>query len=128
MSENQGRRQARRITGELTAAQQEALKQVREQVAKELPELIARDRLRKEAAEETTLSGELRRGVHASELSITQIAARTGISLSALDQFLTGERTLRSDVLDRLAKTLGYEFNCKPGAPPSPAVPQGIAS
>jgi len=28
-----------------------------------------------------------------------------------LDEFLTGERTLRSDVIDRLAGALGYELN-----------------
>ena len=27
-----------------------------------------------------------------------------------LDGFLTGERTLRSDVMDRLARVLGYEL------------------
>lgn len=104
-------RQARRFTRDLTPAEQERLKQYREQIANELPDLVMRDRMRKEAAEEMTLSGEMRRAVHASDLDIIAIAARVGITPLLLDEFLTGERTLRSDVLDRLANTLGYALN-----------------
>jgi transcriptional regulator with XRE-family HTH domain len=43
-------------------------------------------------------------------LSLTDIATRPGITPIMLDDFLTGERTLRSDVLDRLADALGYEL------------------
>jgi transcriptional regulator with XRE-family HTH domain len=63
-----------------------------------------------DAAKETTLSGELRRAVHASELSLSKIAANAGITAVMLDEFLTGERSLPSDVLDRLAQVLGYEL------------------
>ena len=104
------KREARRITRTLTPEEQERLKKQREQVARELPELAARDRMRKEAREEATLSGELRRAVHASDLSLAVIAAQTGITPTVLDEFLTGERTLRSDVMDRLAKVLGYQL------------------
>ena len=66
--------------------------------------------MRKEARDEATLSGELRRAVHTSELSLAEIAATISITPLVLDEFLTGERTLRSDVLDRLAVALGYEL------------------
>ena len=72
--------------------------------------MTARDQMRKEAREEATLSGELRRAVHASELSLSVIAARAGITPLMLDDFLTGERTLRSDVIDRLANLLGRQL------------------
>ncbi len=101
-------RQARRITRELTQTEKERLERERQQIAAELPELIDRDRLRKEARDEPTLSGELRRAVHASDLSLGTVAARAGVTSLVLDEFLTGERTLRSDVLDRLAQVLGY--------------------
>jgi transcriptional regulator with XRE-family HTH domain len=104
-------RQARRITRELTSAEQERLQRQREQITQELPELAARDRMRQEAREEATLSGELRRAIHASELSLAALAARAGITPLWLDDFLTGERTLRSDVLDRLAEVLGYQLS-----------------
>jgi hypothetical protein len=100
-------RQARRITREPSSAEKERLAQHREQVARELPELAARDQMRKDAREETTLSGQLRRAVHESDLSLAEIAARAGITPIVLDDFLTGERTLRSDVMDRLAGVLG---------------------
>jgi hypothetical protein len=97
-----------RIARKLTKAEQMRLKQQREQVAAELPDLIARDRLRKEAREELTLSGELRRAVHDSTLSLTAIAARVGVAPLILDEFLSGERTLRSDMMDRLAEAVGF--------------------
>src|SRR5690348_8267324 len=96
-------RQARRISRPLTAAAKKRLGRERAQIASELPELAQRDQMRKEAREETTLSGELRRAVHTSDLTLSHIAAKVGIKLLLLDDFLTGERTLRSDVMDRLA-------------------------
>jgi hypothetical protein len=98
----------RRTTRALTPEEQDRLRRNRERIASELPDLAERDRLRKEAREEATISGELRRAIHSSDLSLSTIAQRSGISPLALDEFLTGERTLRSDVLDRVASILGY--------------------
>ena len=102
---------AKRITRELTVSERERLEKYREQIARELPDLQARDQMRKDAREEGTLSGELRRAIHASELSLAEVAARVAVSPILLDDFLTGERTLRSDVIDRLATVLGCELN-----------------
>lgn len=101
---------SKRLARELTPAEKERVARYREQIAQELPDLVARDQMRKDAREEETLSGELRRAVHASELSLAEIAMRAGITPILLDDFLTGERTLRSDVLDRLANVLGCEL------------------
>jgi hypothetical protein len=106
MSDNK----AKRITRELTLEEQERLKRHRELIAKELPDLVQRDRMRKEAQEEPTLSGELRRAIHTSELSLATIASQAGMKALVLDEFLTGERTLRSDVMDRLATLLGLRL------------------
>jgi transcriptional regulator with XRE-family HTH domain len=103
-------RPSKRVKRELTEAERARLHQYQQQIASELPDLQRRDQMRKEAREEATLSGVLRRAVHASELSLAEIAARSGITPLLLDEFLTGERTLRSDVLDRLASALGYEL------------------
>jgi type II secretory pathway component PulM len=100
-------RETKRGSRELTAAEQQRLTEYRAQVARELPDLAARDQMRKDAREETTLSGELRRAIHASGLSLTEIASQAGMTPIVLDDFLTGERTLRSDVLDRLTSVLG---------------------
>jgi hypothetical protein len=101
---------ARRITRSLTPEEQDRLRRQREQVVAELPDLTARDRMRKEAGAEPTLSGALRRAIHASQLALTSVAARAGVTPLQLDEFLTGERTLRSDVFDRLAAALGFEL------------------
>jgi transcriptional regulator with XRE-family HTH domain len=101
------RPETRRVKRELSTGEAERRTQHRAQIARELPEMIARDQMRKEAREESTLSGELRRTIDACELSIATIAARVGVTPDTLDEFLTGERTLRSDVLDRLARVLG---------------------
>jgi predicted transcriptional regulator len=87
------------------------LAKYRGQIAEELPELQARDQMRKDARQENTLSGELRRAIHESDLSLAEIATRAGIPPIMLDDFLTGERTLRSDVIDRLTIALGYELS-----------------
>ena len=60
-------RQARRISREVTPTERERLQKLREQIAEELPDMTARDQLRKEAREEATLSGDLRRAIHASQ-------------------------------------------------------------
>jgi len=103
-------REARRISRPLTQAEQDRLVLARAQVADELPELAVRDQLSREAQDEPTLSAEIRRAIHASTISLTNIASRAGVTPLHLDEFLTGERTLRSDVLDRLSTTLGFEF------------------
>jgi ribosome-binding protein aMBF1 (putative translation factor) len=105
------KRQAKRTSRELTSAEEARLTKYREQIAGELPDLAARDQMRRDAREENTLSGELRRAIHESQWSLAEMAARAGITPIVLDDFLTGERTLRSDVIDRLAGALGYELN-----------------
>ncbi len=104
-------RHARRVSRELTPAEQERLAEYRKQIAEELPELEARDQMRKDARQEKTLSGELRRAINESDLSLAEIATRAAITPIMLDDFLTGERTLRSDVIDRLTIVLGYELS-----------------
>jgi len=104
-------RQAKRIVRDLTPAEKERLERYRDQIARELPDLEARDQMRKDAREEGTLSGELRRAIQESQYSLAEIAARAGITPILLDDFLTGERTLRSDVIDRIVGVLGCELN-----------------
>ncbi len=99
-----------RITKKLAPKAMGRLKRQRKLIAKELPALVQSDRLRKEAQEEPTLSGEFRRAIHACRLSLSAIASGAGITPLILDEFLMGERTLRSDVMDRLATVLHMRF------------------
>lgn len=105
--------QPRRVQQDITPEQLAKARAARESIAAELPDLAVRDQMRKEAQDEPTLSGEIRKALHSSSLPLAQIAQKAGIGLIALDEFLTGERTLRSDVLDRLAATLGLALTKK---------------
>lgn len=96
---------------ELTPEQQARLLNARRQVERELPDLVTQGRALRKAAGEPTFNGELRRAVHASELSLARIASEPGIKPSQLDEFVTGEATLASDAIDRLAAQLGYELS-----------------
>ncbi len=99
------------VAKQLSPDEREQLRLLRSEIAGEVPELAQRDQMRKEAHEEQTLSGELRRAVHASRHSLATIATQAGITPIQLDDFLTGERSLRSDVMDRLAGAVG--FHCQ---------------
>lgn len=101
---------ARRIARPLTTDELERLKEQRRRIAKELPELIQQNQLRHDARNEATLSGEIRRAIHESPLSLSDIADQIGISTIFLDEFMTGERTLRSDTLDRLVRAIGTKL------------------
>lgn len=103
-------RQIKRVSRDLTDEEKNRLEKSRELIARELPDLQLRNQMREDARNEATLSGELRRAIHQSERSLTFLAAQVGITPLLLDDFLTGERTLRSDVLDRLAGVLGYDL------------------
>ena len=95
------------------------LRRDRERVATELPELKARRARLDEAASENSLSGHLRRAIHASGRPLQKIAGEAGLELFVLCDFLEGTRTLRSDVLDRLAQAVGATILVEPTQPES---------
>ncbi len=91
----------------LTPDQLADIKQARDHIAAELPDLVVRERRMREAAEENTFSGELRRAIHAGDRDLISLAELVGTTPIHLSEFLAGDRTLRSDVLDRLVAVLG---------------------
>ncbi len=96
------------MTRDFNSPEEEArYDRLRELVAAELPELIEKHERTLDAAEEPTLSGELRRAIHGSDLLLPTISARSGVSMLDIDYFLAGDAPLPSDALDRLAATLG---------------------
>jgi hypothetical protein len=97
----------------------------RQKIAAELPELIERGRLLDEAAMENSLSGHLRRAIHRSGRPLKKIATEVGLDVLVLCDFLEGTRTLRSDVLDRLAQAVQAKIHMDltaPRRPESPAI------
>jgi hypothetical protein len=86
-------------------------------IADELPELVERHDRMVEAEAEDTFSGHLRRAVHRSGRLAREIAAEAGIPSELLCEFLEGTRTLRSDVLDRVAQAVGAAIAIEPRRP-----------
>jgi hypothetical protein len=68
--------------------------------------LIEKDQRLYDAMQERTTSGALRRAIHASKILLPDLADRAQTDMNTLDAFLTGERPLTSDVIDRLTKIL----------------------
>jgi hypothetical protein len=102
----------RRIPDELLCQ----VRRDREAIRQELPELAERDARMCGAAAENTLSGHLRQAIHRSHRPLDDIARDAGISTAVLCVFLEGERTLRSDVFDRLAQAVGVTVSLAPPA------------
>ncbi len=90
------------------------LQRDRQLIAQELPELHERDVRMQEASGEDTLSGHLRRVIHKNRRPLRDIARQAGIPTDVLCAFLEGERTLRSDVLDRLTQAVGVSVSLTP--------------
>jgi hypothetical protein len=101
----------------------EQLRRDREKIAHELPELVQRGQRLDEAASENSLSGHLRRAIHRSGQPLQKIATAVGLDVFVLCDFLEGTRTLRSDVLDRLAQAVGATIHLEPTQPPQPEAP-----
>lgn len=60
----------------------------------------------KDAAAELSLSGAVRRAVHASRRHVTQLASATGLPVRLLGEWLEGTADLTSSQLDLLAGEL----------------------
>ncbi len=96
---------------------QEQLRYDRALIANELPELTERHDRMVEAKSEDTFCGHLRQAIHRSGRLVREIAADAGVSSQTLCEFLEGTRTLRSDVLDRLAQAVHATISVEPRRP-----------
>src|SRR5712692_5921415 len=101
-----GKKKQRQIVGKLSDALMKKLRRSRALIAKELPELIEKDQRLSDAMQERTTSGALRRAIHSSGVLLPDLADRVQIDMDDLDAFLTADRPLNSDVIDRLTQTL----------------------
>jgi hypothetical protein len=100
------KKKQRQIVDKLDDALVKNLRRSRTLIAKELPQLLEKDQRLSDAMQEPTTSGALRRAIHGSKLLLPDLADRALTDMDTLDAFLTGERPLTSDVIDRLAKIL----------------------
>ena len=96
----------RRIVDKLSPALMKKLRRARALIAEELPELIEKGQRLYDAMRKPTPSGALRRAIHSSKVLMPDLAERAQTDMDTLDGFLTGERPLTSDIIDRLAEIL----------------------
>src|ERR1022692_2951396 len=95
-----------RRTVQLTEEQMQQLRKDRKLIAREPPDLIAKHQRIREAAEERSHSGALRRAIHSSKIRLPDLARRADTEMKTLDAFLTGAKPLTSDLIDRLTRIL----------------------
>ena len=107
----------RRRTVQLTAEQMAQWREDCELIAQELPDLIAKHQRLRDAAQERSHSGALRRAIHSSKILLHDLAGRAETDMKTLDAFLTGDRPLTSDVIDRLTKILKLKLESANGKP-----------
>jgi hypothetical protein len=105
----------RRRTVQLSEGQLQQLRSDRQRIAKEMPSLAAKHERICEAAEERNTSGALRRAIHSSRILLHDLATRAETDVDTLDAFLTGERPLTSDVIDRLTTILKLKLQAVNG-------------
>jgi hypothetical protein len=110
MTDNQPQRIYRQFTPEERARWEQA----RDEALAMRPQLIEKGRRLREASQEPTFSGALRTAIHQSPKPLPVIASEAGMDVLQLDEFLMGERTLRSDAIDRLIQVLGMRFPREP--------------
>lgn len=110
------KRRARRSYATLGEIKQRQLEYYRRLIKEELPDLIARNQRHHDALKEKTFSGDLRRAIRDFPLSARIIAEKAGISWIELDDFLTGDKPLASDVVDRLAAILKLRLQTQKNA------------
>lgn len=67
----------------------------------------AKPSARKQAS---SISDQLRQAMQASKLSAYRLAADSGVNVAAVLRFMSGERSLRLESVDRLAAVLGLEL------------------
>src|SRR6266851_7069924 len=95
-----------RVASKLDDALMRKVRRSRALIAKELPALIEKDQSMCDAMRERSPSSALRRAIHSSRILLPDLADRVQIDMDTLDAFLTGDRPLTSDTIDRLSRIL----------------------
>ncbi len=113
------KKKQRQVVSKLSDALTKKLRRSRALIAKELPDLIEKDQCLYDAMQERTTSGALRRAIHSSKILLPDLADRAQTDSDTLDAFLTGDRPLTSDVIDRLSKILKLKLGTV-GSKPKP--------
>ena len=104
MTENRKRERVIR-TGSLTPEEVAKDVEIRERVEQEFPPAPPSSR-----AGTGTLSKALREAIRSNDKSVYQIAKEADVSQIVVSRFLSGERDIRMETVDRLAEVLGLKI------------------
>ncbi len=105
-----------RMPKTLSAEESARLRTLALAIESERPEIDARLRRMRAAADEPTFSGQLRRAIHAlhqQEMFLPTLLDRAHVSWDVLEPFLLGDALLSGDVIDRLVDVLQLELHAK---------------
>jgi hypothetical protein len=95
---------------QLTDEQRRQVETWQAQVRTELTQIPGRRQLMASAAREESFSGELRRAIRQGPLHPVQLARRIGLDPVELDEFLSGESVLTSEVVGKIMAELGLKL------------------
>lgn len=65
------------------------------------------------------ISAQLRRAIVDSGLTVYRVSQLSGVNTAPIARFLSGERDLRLETVDRLARALGLRLVAAPGPDPA---------
>ena len=111
------KKKQRNIVDKLPEALMKQIRRSRTLIAEELPDLIRRDQMAHDAMREKTFSGVVRKAIHRCKILLPDLAARSEVKMDEIADFLTGEKPLSSDALDRLVKVLKLKLTNKRAKP-----------
>ena len=69
--------------------------------------------MKKQRKTQSPLTDGIRQAILASEKPLLQIANKTGVQRASLSRFVSGQRSLRLDMADKLAAYFGLELTGK---------------
>lgn len=101
---------ARGVRIDLTPEQREEYQQLAQVVDAEQDSDRAHVRSIEAAAQEPGFSGDLRRAIMAAGIPSVDLATRSGVSVTVLEDFRAGRLALNSDVINRLIEALGLQL------------------
>ena len=114
----------RQIVAALDDALMKKLRRSRALIAKELPELVAKDQRLHDAMRDALRAARCGERSIRARFSCLTLRSAAETDLGTLDAFLTAERPLTSDIIDRLAKILKLKLEAI-GSRPRPSAVQG---
>ena len=99
----------KRAIQEFTPDLRERWEKARDLALAEKDQVREEFRLVRQASQESTFSGRLRRAIHCGPMLLDDLSARADVDIGLMADFLRGEAALDSPAIDRLVAVLGWQ-------------------